>query len=326
MVMHKENIGENERHTKNMILKVIISSLILFSFIQTSFADENIIYDYNIFEDRYLCDYSEGFFKAGGEQVPFNENLNLKIGIVIKNKSRMSIGEIINVIFSVAPFDRYRRFFVFVDHNKLERIRRRNDFFVEAYNSYGRKMPGGFDIENSSVRAGLIVLNVDDYEFTRTGTLGYASDKLAVAQKMTILHELAHVLANLGDEYSMGEISDEQKEIHGILERIGIPCNHDKYKVWNTEKANIDYRGHKVLKWQPLIEQGFIPDERIKRVQIENGVDVGRFLIPTRKCIMNRIVSDNMEFCPVCQLQIIDSICRLSGAIPPWRTKIKEKE
>jgi len=87
-----------------------------------------------------------------------------------------------------------------------------------------------------------------------------------------------------------------------------------------AEKANLDYRSHATLKWQPLIEQGFIPSRRIKRIQQENNADVGRFLIPTESCCMNNTLSDTIEYCPVCQLQIIDSICRLSGATPPWIT------
>ena len=301
-----------------MVKKIFVIIFIVHCISTLSSAAEQDLSDFHPFEERYLIDYPEDFFDKKGNQVPFNQKLHLKIGVVIKNKSRMSITQILNVIFSVSPIDRYRHFFVFIDHDVLEKIKRRNDFFVEAYNSYGRKIPGGFDIENSSVRAGLIVLKVDDYEFTRTGTLGYARNKLAVAQKMTILHELGHVLASLGDEYSMSELNDEQKKINGVLEAIGVPYYHDKYKVWTTERANLDYRRHKVLKWQPLIDQGFIAPERIKRVQVENGVDVGRFLIPTQRCIMNRIVEDHMEFCPVCQLEIIDSISRLSGVILPW--------
>ena len=275
--------------------------------------EEDLVY----FEDKYLKTYPKDFFSTGGEKVTYNPNIHLKIGIIVRNNSSLPIKEVIEKIFSVAPFDRYRDFFVFVRQEDIERGKRNKDFFIRAYNSYGREIPGGFDIGQSSIQAGLIVLNVENYEFSKTGTKGYAKDKTATAQKMTILHELGHALADLGDEYSIKE-NEKYVEKRRSYQSIGLSYDHMHYKVWNSEYPNIDYRSHSILKWEPLIEQGFINDRRIKRIQIKDGEDVGRFLIPTDRCIMNRILNDAMEFCPVCQLQIIDRICQLSGAIPPW--------
>jgi hypothetical protein len=269
------------------------------------------------YDPRYEYVYSKDFFRPGGERVRFNQNLHLKIGIVIKNRSPMSIPDIIAEIFSVAPFDRYRDFFVFVNQYDVDRGIRNRDFFIRAYNGYGREIPGGLDIGESSIRAGLIVLNVEHFEFAKTGTKGYSKNQTATAQKMTILHELGHAFANLGDEYSIKE-NEHDLERREALRSVGVSYDHMHYKVWNTEYPNIDYRSHEALKWQPLVEQGFISARRYPRVQIKDGQDEGRFLIPTDKCIMNRILHDKMEFCPVCQLQIIDRICQLTGAIPPW--------
>jgi len=270
-----------------------------------------------VFEDRYNFEYPKDFFRQGGARVKFNQNFHLKVGIVIKNRSSMSIPEIIYEVFALAPLDRYRDFFVFVNQHDVVRGVRNKDFFIRGYNGYGRAIPGGFDIGESSIRAGLIVLNVEHFEFAKTGTKGYAKNKTATAQKMTILHELGHAFANLGDEYSIKENERDLEKREALL-TIGLSYEHMQYKIWNTEYPNIDYRSHKILKWQPLVDQGFMSRRRFPRVQLKDGSDTGRFLTPTDKCIMNRILHDKMEFCPVCQLQIIDRIAQLTGAIPPW--------
>jgi len=269
------------------------------------------------FEDKYVHIYPKDFFSTGGEKVKYNPNLHLKIGIVVRNRSKMRMAEIIDEIFSVAPFDRYRDFFVFVNQYDVDRGVRNRDHFIRAYNYSGREIPGGFDVGATSIQAGLIVLNVENFEFTKTGTKGYSRAKTATAQKMTILHELGHAIANLGDEYSIKE-NEYDIEKREAYKSIGMSYEHIYHKVWNTEYPNIDYRSHSFLKWKPLIEQGFMSNRRIPRVQIKEDVDVGRFLIPSQRCLMNRILNDEMDFCPVCQLQIIDRITQLSGAIPPW--------
>jgi hypothetical protein len=269
------------------------------------------------FDDKYNHTYPKDFFETGGERVKFNPSLHLKIGIVIRNSSSMYIDEVIQEIFSVAPFDRYRDFFVFVEQKDVDRGIRNRDHFIRAYNSYGKQIPGGFDIGETSIQAGLIVLNVESYDFTKTGTKGYARGQTATAQKLTILHELGHALANLGDEYSVKE-NEYDIEKREAYKTIGISYDTMYHKVWNTEYPNIDYRSHSFLKWEPLIKQGFIAPVRIPRIQIQNGIDSGRFLIPSEACVMNRVLHDKMQFCPVCQLQIIDRVSHLSGIIPPW--------
>jgi hypothetical protein len=270
------------------------------------------------FDDRYTYTYAKDFFRTGGERVRFNQNLHLKIGILINNRSGMSMAEVIAEIFTVAPLDRYRDFFVFVNKDDVDRGRRNRSFFIRAYNGYGREIPGGFDIGESSIRAGLIVLNVENYEFTKTGTKGYAKNQTATAQKMTILHELGHAFAELGDEYSIKQ-NEYDLEKRAAYKTVGLSYDYLQSKVWNSEYPNLDYRSRAILKWQPLIEQGFIPQGRFPRIQLhDGGIDHGRFLTPTDTCLMNRILHDKMEFCPVCQLQIIDRISELSGVTPPW--------
>lgn len=305
-----------------MIRRVVgLSSAVLWLFFSMVFcpiafcADE--LRDEMYFDDRYTYTYPKDFFRTGGKRVWFNQNLHLKIGILVNNRSGMSMAEVIAEIFTVAPLDRYRDFFVFVNKDDVDRGRRNRNFFIRAYNGYGREIPGGFDIGESSIRAGLIVLHVESYEFTKTGTKGYAKNQTATAQKMTILHELGHAFAELGDEYSIKE-NEYDLEKREAYNTVGLSFDYLHRKVWDSEYPNIDYRGREILKWQPLVDQGFIPDRRFPRIQLQNGVDHGRFVTPTGTCLMNRILHDKMEFCPVCQLQIIDRISELSGVMPPW--------
>ncbi len=269
------------------------------------------------FEDKYMVEYPRDFFRTGGKKVHYNSALHLKIGVVVKNQSGMLINEIIDEIFSRSPFDRYRDFFIFLRESDIRRAKRRRNYFVSAYDSYGRSIPGGFNIAEGAVRAGLVVLDANSYEFSKTGTLGYSRNKLATAQKITILHEFGHALAGLGDEYSINDDKNSGGK-REALASIGISYDYIRSKVWEREYPNIDYRSHKILKWEPLIIQGFLPRERIKRVEIMGGADSGRFLIPSHKCIMNRIGGNDIGFCPVCQLQIIDAICSMTGVVPPW--------
>ncbi len=296
---------------------VLIIYVLIFSFLFGGTVSAETIDESLFFEDRYLCSYPKDFFSTGGQKVKYNHRLNLKIGIIVRNRSQMEMSEVIDEIFSVAPFDRYRDFFVFVNQRDVDRGVRNRDHYIRAFNHTGREIPGGFDIGETSIQAGLIVLNVENFEFTKTGTKGYSRAKTATAQKMTILHELGHAIANLGDEYSIKE-NEYDIEKREAYKTIGMSYERMYHKVWNTEYPNTDYRSHSMLKWQPLINQGFMLHRRIPRVQIQEGTDVGRFLIPSPVCLMNRILNDDMEFCPVCQLQIIDKICQLSGAIPPW--------
>ena len=111
------------------------------------------------------------------------------------------------------------------------------------------------------------------------------------AEEDSILHEIGHALA---DEYSHPRAS-------------------------NFAAVNLEDRSIQRPKWNGLIEQGFLPNGRIERVETVNGVDRGRFMIPSNSCYMNNHRNpDDDRYCPVCQLAIIDRISQLSGVTSPW--------
>ena len=68
-----------------------------------------------------------------------------------------------------------------------------------------------------------------------------------------------------------------------------------------------------------LVEQGFLPNSRIERIEMVNGMDRGKFMIPSNNCYMNNHRNpEDDRYCPVCQLAIIDRISQLSGVTFPW--------
>ena len=71
-------------------------------------------------------------------------------------------------------------------------------------------------------------------------------------------------------------------------------------------------------KWNGLIEQGFLPNRRIERIEIVNDYWIeDRFMIPSNNCYMNNHRNpEDDRYCPVCQLAIIDRISQLSGVLP----------
>jgi len=161
------------------ILSIIFSVLIIVS---NGVFSETIAPEVFI-EPRYQVTYSKSFFKLGGSIVKYRQNRHLKIGIIIRNRTDFSIKHIIETIFSVAPFDRYRDFFVFANADEATREIRQRNQFISTYDSYGRRIGGGFDWSAMRVRAGLVVLDVNDYEWKRSGSLGYAFKQTAITQK-----------------------------------------------------------------------------------------------------------------------------------------------
>ena len=305
-----------------MIGKKVLSfvlSFIVSMGLSSSFVVAQTSLEAPIFVDpRYQPQYPPRFFESGGPREKFDRNRHLKIGIVIRNRTHMGMTEIINNIFSVSPFDRYREFFVFANGDEAMRQVRGNSQFITAYDGFGRRIGGGFDWESMRVRAGLVVLDVNDYEFRRTGTLGYAFNQTAVTQKSTILHELGHVLGDLGDEYSINEMETED-EMKDLMTKMGKEYEYRYGRQWTKMRANLEYRTRNPFKWFPLIEQGFLPGvEENLRVKMKDGIDVGIYLIPSSVCVMNHPQKSEGKFCPVCQLQIIDRIAELTGVRTPW--------
>lgn len=268
-------------------------------------------------EPRYQVKYPAHFFELGGKKVKYDRNKHLKMGIVIRNRTDLSVPYIIQTIFQTAPFDRYRDFFVFANADEAMRQTRQNNHFITTYDSYAHRIAGGFDWTAMRVRAGLVVLDVNDYEWKRSGTLGYSFEQTAVTQKSTILHELGHALADLGDEYSVGEQENEEV-MNELLRSLGKEYAYRMGRGWTRIRDNLEYRTRNPLKWFPLVEQGFLPDGHFNRVKISDGHDVGLFVAPSPVCTMNNPAKSAGKFCPVCQLQIIAKIAQYTGCETPW--------
>lgn len=171
-------------------------------------------------------------------------------------------------IFSTLPLDRYRSAFRFRRAEEFPRPR--------AYDSYGNPL-GEIPYDDLD---GTVYLHFRDPESFKPGVLGFAEGNRAFVQPVSLLHELGHALARLGDEYPEGS---------------------------RSEAPNLVPQGHRVP-WQPLIEAGLL------------GTPVRRdedFLIPSEDCHLSNRLSPR-RYCPVCQLEIIARICELTGAPPPW--------
>ena len=97
---------------------------------------------------------------------------------------------------------------------------------------------------------------------------------------------------------------------------------HIQWQVILTA-ANLEDRHSGNLKWNGLIEQGFLPNSKIERIEDINGLDRGEFIIPSDNCYMNNHNNPKDDrYCPVCQLAIIDRVTQLSGAASPWEQTI----
>lgn len=268
-------------------------------------------------DPRYRVPYPPRFFETGGPKVKYDPARHLKLGIVIRNRTDMDMHYIIESIMTTAPFDRYRDFFVFTNADEATRDVRLNNQFITTYDGYGRRIGGGFDWTVMRVRAGLVVLDVNDYEWKRSGTLGYAFKQTAITQKSTILHELGHVLGDLGDEYSIGE-QEHQEVLDRLLRSLGKEYAYRMGRDWTRVRANLEYRTRSPFKWFPLAEEGFIPEGVFCRVEIKDDHDVGQFAVPAPYCVMNHPEKSEGKFCPVCQLQLIARIARYTGCTTPW--------
>ncbi len=208
-----------------------------------------------------------GFFAAGAEPLPFDPERGRRIGLTVELGPGVSIAEIAQAIFSEPPFDRYREWFY---------LRNEADFPSEtAYDALGRVLqrePRG-DLE------GAVYLRFRDPASFAKGVLGYTKGCEAVVQKVSLLHEMGHALAGLGDEY-----------------RGGTPL----------PMANLSPK--REPPWAPLISTGHLSTPFLR----EDGV-----WIPAETCHMNNNAVGEVDFCPVCQLALIARIAELSGAPAP---------
>lgn len=250
-------------------------------------------------DGRYSFKYPGDFFSTGGAEVEFDASAHDKIGVLVTNRTARSLSEITRMIFNASPFDRYKQFFYFRIEDEFREDRANNNIFsTRAYDYSGRPINGGLPISEGKGSFSLIFLKFGIQEVIKCScngaTIHTNQGNFSFVGKDSILHEIGHAFAELADEYSHPRAS-------------------------NFAAVNLEERHANNLKWDGLIENGFLPDRRIKRVEAVEGVDSGRFMIPSNNCYMNnhRNPEDN-RYCPVCQLAIIDRISQLSGVTSPW--------
>lgn len=251
-------------------------------------------------DGRYTFRYPKEFFNNGGVKVDFDLSKHNKIGILMMNHTNLSLPEITGMIFNASPFDRYKQFFYFrVEDELREDIANNNKLSTRAYDYSGRPIDGGLPMSKGHGAFNLVFLEFGFREVIRCSCKGVtvqtAQGNFSFVGEDSILHEIGHAFAALADEYSHPAASD-------------------------FRAVNIDSRNSPVLKWSGLIKQGFLQNSRIKRIELINGIDKGRFLIPSDNCFMNNHDKpEDNRYCPVCQLAIIDRISQLSGAANPWK-------
>lgn len=250
-------------------------------------------------DGRYSFKYPGDFFSSAGAEVEFDASVHDKIGVLVTNRTTRPLSEITRMIFNTSPFDRYKQFFYFrIEDEFREDMVNNNTLSTRAYDYSGRPISGGLPISEGKGSFSLIFLKFGIKEVIKCScngaTIHTNQGNFSFVGEDSILHEIGHAFAGLADEYSHPRAS-------------------------NFAAVNLEDRHASNLKWDGLIEQEFFPDRRIKRVETVNGLDSGKFLIPSNNCYMNNHRNPNDDrYCPVCQLAIIDRIAQLSGVTLPW--------
>ncbi len=239
---------------------------------------------------RFAAPYPPGFFDAGGLPVRFAEGEHARVGILVDpGASGMDLAAIAERVFAVSPFDRYRDFFFLRVIAEYEEDLSRGVPRPRAYDSRGTFLPSGMAV---SVLDGTFVLRFALIKELMPGVTGVTRGREAQVTLDSLVHEVGHAFAQLADEY-------------------------DDPRAGDLGKANLETRDAATLKWQPLVQHGFLPQGRFLREQVVNGQDVGTWVVPSDGCFMNNQPGD-ARYCPVCQLEVVDRICRLTGAARPW--------
>ena len=265
-----------------IILPILFSSFFLFN-------------AYSQQDNSYSVNYPKDYFRNGGSIVSFNPSIHRKIGVLIRNKTDQQLSEITSIIFNISPFDRYREFFYFRLGDEFQDDLARNNWeSTRAYDYRGKQITGGLPMSEGRGAFNLIFLRFGRDEVIQCSCKGVTIQtnrgNFAYVGEDSILHEIGHAFAGLADEYSHPAASSSP--------------------AVNLE----DRRNTSILKWNDLVNHGFLPNGRFKREEIANGRDQGKFLIPSNNCYMNNHArpKDN-RFCPVCQLAIISRISELAG-------------
>ncbi|MHC4267250.1 MAG: M64 family metallopeptidase [Planctomycetota bacterium] len=254
-------------------------------------------------DGRYSFQYPGAFFLSDGKEVEFDISVHKKIGVLFSNRTTRSLPEITDMIFNTPPFDRYKQFFYFrVEEEFREDIANNNNLSTRAYDYSGNPINGGLPIAGGKGAFNLIFLKFGMKEMIpcscKGATLHTNQGNFSFVGEDSILHEIGHAFAELADEYSHPMAS-------------------------NFTAVNLENRHSGNLKWNGLIEQGFLPNSKIERIEVINNLDRGEFIIPSDNCYMNNHNNPKDDrYCPVCQLAIIDRITQLSGAASPWEQTI----
>ncbi|MGR3179324.1 MAG: hypothetical protein ACUZ8E_14845 [Candidatus Anammoxibacter sp.] len=250
--------------------------------------------------EQYTFKYPKDFFYNDRAVMQFNPSKHRKIGVLIQNQTNRSLPDIVNMIFNTSPFDRYKHFFYFRIVNELnEDMANNNVHATRAYDYSGKPISGGLSATQGNGAFNMTFIKFGLQDVIRCSckgvTISTNQGNFAFVGEDSILHEIGHAFAGLADEYSHPAASEFMA-------------------------INIEDRNARMLKWNGLLQQGFLPNKRVKRVELINGVDKGRFLIPSDNCYMNNHGNpkDN-RYCPVCQIAIIDRISQLASIETPWR-------
>ncbi|MBI4567206.1 MAG: hypothetical protein HY719_02290, partial [Planctomycetes bacterium] len=246
---------------------------------------------------RYLTRYDDKFFLDGAPPLDLSAEMVRPIGVHVDlGGADLSLQNVANEVFRHSPLDRYRGAFYFRLVNELEVELERDLPSPTAYDSYGLRIPGGKPIVSGQVGFYLYFNRVDR---AACGCAGFSAGNEANVTKDSLMHEIGHAFAGLGDEY-------------------------DSTAASKAPAPNLELRAAPRLKWQGLIDQGHVPADRVPRVEMIGERDDGQYLVPSRRCFMNNHLNPPDErYCPVCQLAIIDAICRITGVAPPWALSTK---
>ena len=249
-------------------------------------------------ESKYSLNYPADYFRNRGNVINFNPSAHKRIGVLVRNRTNLPLPKITDKIFGTSPFDRYRQFFYFRIEDELrEDIANDNLNATRAYDFTGKLISGGKPVDEGHKAFNMVFLNFGPREVIQCSCKGVTfqtnQGNFAYVGEDSILHEIGHAFAGLADEYSHPAAS-------------------------SFTAVNIEDRQAQPIKWNGLIKQGLLPSERIERKEITNGIDNGKFLIPSNNCYMNNHTGpkDN-RYCAVCQIAIIERISRLSGVPIP---------
>jgi hypothetical protein len=217
-------------------------------------------------EARYRRSYDRAFFEAGGTSVPYDSSKR-RIGITVEAGPGMALQEIAAAIFGAAPLDRYRGWF---------HLRRAEDFpAARAWDASGAPLG---DVPWGELD-GTVFLRFRDAETFDKGVLGVTRGCEALVTGVSLLHELGHAFARLGDEYAEGS---------------------------NEDAANLAREA--AAPWMALVAGGHLEAPRRRDAA---------FFVPSGHCHMGNDPAQR-RYCPVCQLEFIARLSDLTGAPLPW--------